>query len=79
MTHEGAHRYAWRSAYGRIPKGLYVCHHCDNGLCVRPDHLFLGTAADNNRDKALKNGTIRQLTAQIEQLRAALAAATANS
>lgn len=29
---------------------LLVCHHCDNGLCINPDHLYAGTYTDNNRD-----------------------------
>lgn len=46
----GSHRQSWIMANGPIPNGLYVLHHCDTPLCVRPDHLFLGTKGDNNRD-----------------------------
>lgn len=49
-----AHRFSWEIAFGAIPEGMFVCHHCDNRLCVRPDHLFLGTALDNARDCVAK-------------------------
>lgn len=49
-----AHRVAWRLTHGDIPMGLQVCHSCDRPSCVRPDHLFVGTAADNSRDMMQK-------------------------
>lgn len=52
---ELAHRFSWVLHYGPIPKGLIVCHHCDNTACVRPDHLFIGTQQDNMDDMISKN------------------------
>jgi len=49
-----AHRISYVIHFGDIPEGMLVLHHCDNRLCVRPDHLFLGTAKDNTRDMIKK-------------------------
>ena len=49
-----AHRVAWMLVNGIIPSEISVCHRCDNRLCCRPDHLFLGSHADNNADMQRK-------------------------
>lgn len=50
-----AHRFAWTVSHSAIPHGMHVCHHCDTPSCVNPKHLFIGTNADNVRDKVAKS------------------------
>ena len=52
-----AHRMAWLLATGALPDEphAHILHHCDNKICVRPDHLFLGDDRDNMQD-LLKKG-----------------------
>lgn len=49
-----AHRAAWVITHGEVPSGMMVCHRCDTPACVRPEHLFLGTAQDNVNDMVSK-------------------------
>lgn len=56
-----AHRFTFL-ADGIDIKGKHVCHKCDNPSCVNPEHLFVGSALDNNRDKVSKNRQSRGMT-----------------
>ena len=49
-----AHRIAWAITSGPIPDGMFVCHSCDNPPCCNPTHLWLGTSAENTRDRHQK-------------------------
>lgn len=52
-----AHRVAWELTHGVIPQEMLVCHRCDNPPCCNPAHLFVGSLADNNRDRHRKGRT----------------------
>jgi hypothetical protein len=50
-----AHRHAWiLSTRTGLPSEVFLCHHCDNPICVNPAHMFPGTPLDNNRDMIAK-------------------------
>ena len=48
-------RYIYACFHGEIQKGMQVLHKCDTPSCINPNHLFLGTNADNVKDKTSKN------------------------
>lgn len=49
-THVKAHRFSYLIHKGKLEKGKFICHTCDNPACVNPEHLYQGTAKDNFND-----------------------------
>lgn len=75
-----ATRFVWELERGPLPPGQMICHRCDRPLCVRPNHLFAGSALDNVRDMQSKgrapysrpgesNGNAVLSDAQVAELR----------
>jgi hypothetical protein len=55
-----APRWSWENANGQmIPEGLLVRHRCDNPPCVRPEHLVIGTHADNHNDMVIRGRSLK--------------------
>jgi hypothetical protein len=81
-----AHRVSWELYFTSIPAGLCILHRCDNRRCVRPDHLFLGTKADNMADryakgryeKGEKTGRAKLTEAAVREIRRLFAAGCHN-
>jgi hypothetical protein len=57
-----AHRASYLTNHGQIPRGMVVRHKCDNRICVNPAHLEVGTAGDNNRDRAARGRSAKTRT-----------------
>ena len=71
-----AHRVAWEFLHGPITEGQHCLHRCGNGHmgCVNPEHLYLGTPADNMRDMRVmgRNRCATLTEAQVREIREAL-------
>lgn len=52
-------KYMWVKLYGDVPDGIVVRHVCDNPLCINPDHLIVGTQAENIADRVERDRSAR--------------------
>lgn len=67
---KSTHKTAYEEFKGAVPEGLVVRHKCDNPICVNPDHLELGTPADNRRDTSLRGRNKTKLSDdQVREIR----------
>lgn len=57
-VNDRAHRYSYRIHVGPVAVEQCVLHRCDVPACVNPEHLWVGTRADNNADMAAKGRKI---------------------
>lgn len=64
-TNIRGNRYVYEWVNGKIPDGHVVRHKCDNPLCLNPDHLELGTPADNVRDMDERGRRYKLLTKEV--------------
>lgn len=81
LTYRGqwmqAHVASWVAAYGPVPAGMMVCHTCDNGLCIEPTHLYVGTAKNNSTDMVdrgrscagIKHGMAKLSDREVDEIR----------